>query len=154
MQLTPEIKVALENIQFIERYQNLSMKYNFDEEFLYDNHEVLRIFNELGYHARFDKRENFFQIAEEGSPYQFKFNISLKYSLLEFIWVVRKDGKLLTGSPWDILKRLLDGTDENVRAPVFRNYNDLKEILKEAFSMYEDFKRELLSVYRNEKRNA
>jgi hypothetical protein len=48
----------------------------------------------------------------------------------------------------------LDGSDENVRAPVFRNYIELKEILKEEFSMYKDFKQELLSVYRNETGDA
>lgn len=147
MQLPSEIRVALENIDFIDRYKNMSAKYDFDEEFKYDNNEVLRIFNELGCYARYYKRENFFQIVEEVPPCQFKFNISLKYAHLEFIWVVRKDGELLIGDPWDMLKRSLDGTGENVRAAGFRNYDELKEILEEAFLMYEDFKRELLSIY-------
>ncbi|MBA4493719.1 hypothetical protein ACFO25_04915 [Paenactinomyces guangxiensis] len=150
MQLPPEIRMALENIDFINRYKSMSAKYDFDDEFEYDNHEVLDMLNELGYHARFDKRENFFNIVEELPPCKFEFNISLKYSLLEFIWTVWKYGELQIGDPWGILKKLLDGSDESVRLPGFRNYNDLKEILKEAFLMYEDFKRELLSVYSKE----
>ncbi len=50
-----------------------------------------------------------------------------------------------------MLKQLLDGRDdEKVKKPVFRNYGDLKEILKDAFSMYDDFKRELVLVYDNQ----
>ncbi len=147
MQLPSEIRVALENIDFIDRHKNMSAKYDFDDELKYDNNEVLRIFNELGYYARYYKRENFFQIVEEVPPCQFKFNISLKYAHLEFIWVVRKDGELYTGSPWGGLKQSLDGTDEGVRKPGFRNYDELKEILEEAFLMYEDFYRELFFVY-------
>jgi dsDNA-binding SOS-regulon protein len=51
-----------------------------------------------------------------------------------------------------VLKYLLDGKDyeeDRIRKPVFRNYDDLREILKEAFIMYEDFKREVLSIYSN-----
>ena len=77
MQLAPQIRAALEKIDFINRYKNMSAKYDFDEEFDYDN--------ELGYPARNDKRENFFQIVEEYPPFQFKFNISLSYALLDFI---------------------------------------------------------------------
>lgn len=152
MQLSPEIKDALENIDFINRYKNLSMKYDcdLDESFEdYDNKEVLRIFAELGYHARYDERENFFQIVDEIPSFQFRFNIRLRYGLLEFIWAVWKDGELLIGDPWGMLKRLL-GTDESIRLPQFCNYDELKEVLEEAFGMYEDFKREVLTVYSKE----
>ncbi|SEN04864.1 hypothetical protein [Lihuaxuella thermophila] len=153
MHLPPETKAALEKIDFIHRYKSLSAKYycDLDESFMnVDNHEVLRIFKELGYHARFDKRENFFHIVEESPPCKFEFNISLKHGFLEFIWGTWKDGELLIGDPWGMLKNLLDGRDESVRLPGFRNYHELKEILEEAFLMYEDFKRELLSVCRKE----
>jgi hypothetical protein len=148
MQLPPEIRAALEKIDFINRYKSLAARYKFksDERFKnYDNNEVSKIFAELGYPARYDKRENFFQIVEEYPSFQFGFHIYLKYALLELIWVVRKDGELLIGDPWDWLKQLLDGTDERFRAAGFRNY-DLREILKEAFEMYEDFKRVLLET--------
>lgn len=156
MQLKPEIKVALERIQFIDRYKNLSKNYSFDfkEKFRdYDNIEVLNILNELGYKATFNKKENFFKIVEKLPSYKFQFNISLKHSVLEFIWAVWKDEELRTGSPWDTLKELLDGTDDSVRSPVFRNYEDLRGIMKESLLMYEDFKQELLSIYGVESEN-
>ena len=36
--------------------------------------------------------------------------------------------------------------DENVKKPKFRNYQELEEILTEAFAIYEDFKTEVLKV--------
>lgn len=149
MQIQPDIKMALERIQFIDRYIELSRAYPFDfKEKLrnYDNGEVLRILNELGYDATFNKKEKFFKIVEKISFYKFQFNISLNHSVVEFIWAVWKNGELKTGSPWDVMKHLLDGADESVRSPVFRHYEDLKGIMKTSLQMFEDFKQELLSI--------
>ncbi|MEO3946596.1 hypothetical protein [Gorillibacterium sp. CAU 1737] len=150
MQLKPEIRAALESIQFIDRYKALSRNYSFDgrEKFRdYDNHQVLHILDELGYKATFNKKEKFFKIVEKLPSYQFQFTISLSHSVIEFIWAVWKDGELKTGSPWDTLKELVDGTEDLVSSPVFRHYEDLKGILTESLRMYQDFKQELLSIY-------
>jgi len=149
MELKNEIRVALENIFFIDKYKKLSMKYDFDssERFrVSDNQEVLNIFNDLGYKAIFSKKETFFKVVDNMEPYKFQFNVSLKAGHTELIWAVWKNGELQTGLPWVMFKRLLDGTDENLKYPVFRNYNDLKQILQEALDMFENFKRELLSI--------
>jgi hypothetical protein len=148
MELKPDIKIALENIDFIERYKNLSMKYAFDtnECFAsYENSEVLNIFSELGYKVTFNKSENFFKVIEKTPLFKFQFNISLKYGLVELIWAVWKDKTYYGGNAWVMMKRLLEGNDENLKDPRFRNYEDLKEILTEAFAIYEDFKREFLA---------
>jgi hypothetical protein len=154
MQLRPEIRTALERIDFGSRCKNLSEKYWFasNEGFgKYDNKEAINVFKELGYKAVHIKKENFFRITEGIDDYKFEFNISLKYGGTEFIWAVWKGKELQTGSPWGVLKKLLESNDERVRSPIFRNYHDLKEILQEALLMYEDFKRELLSIYNCEK---
>ena len=153
MELHPLIKNTLEQIDFIKRYQDISTKIicSSDERFrTYDNNEVLVIFKELGYKAEFNKKENFFKVVDELPPFRFQFNISLKAGHTELIWGVRENSVILTcGGPWMMIKRLLDGTDENLKYPIFRNYDDLKEILKEVFVMYEDFKRVLLVFYEN-----
>ena len=64
--------------------------------------------------------------------------MSFRYGRIEFIWAVWEDDTLLTGSPWSVLKRLLDG--EKVKPANFRNYEDLKNILEDSFKLYEDFK--------------
>ena len=40
--------------------------------------------------------------------------------------------------------------DENIKKAKFRNYQELEEILTEAFAIYEDFKTEVLKVDWNE----
>ncbi|WP_427182403.1 hypothetical protein [Paenibacillus sp. TC-CSREp1] len=153
MQLKQEIKITLEKVHFIDRYINLSKNYAFDfKEKLseVDNSTVLGIFDELGYKVTFNKKEKFFKLVESVDGYKFQFNISLNHSVLEFIWAVWREEELQLGSPWDVLKELLDGSEESVRSPVFRNYAELKEILSEALHMYEEFKRELILIYNNE----
>ncbi|MDT3427710.1 hypothetical protein J2Z22_003286 [Paenibacillus forsythiae] len=153
-QLKPEVRTTLENINFIDNYRELSEKYSFnpDDSFeSYEISEVLNLFTELGYKASFDKKEKFFKIVDEIDSYKFQFNTSLRYGLVEFIWAVWKNNELQTGLPWGMLKQLLDGNDDDkIKKPVFRNYTDLKEILKDAFSMYDDFKRELVLVYESQ----
>ncbi|AEV68233.1 hypothetical protein [Acetivibrio clariflavus] len=149
MELKPDIKIALERINFVERYKRLSTKYAFDSTECfksYDNTEVLNIFSELGYKATFDKRENFFKVVKKTPPFKFQFNISLKYGLVELIWAVWKNEIYYGCGVWVMMKRLLEEDEENLKDPRFRNYEDLKEILTEAFAIYEDFKREFLAI--------
>ncbi|HEX9059203.1 MAG TPA: hypothetical protein VF941_03395 [Clostridia bacterium] len=148
MQLKQATKTALEKINFIERYKALSNKYAFDlkEAFeRYDINEVLNIIDGLRYKASYNKSENFFKIVEKTHKFKFQFNISLKYGLVELIWAIWRGKEYFDGSSWVMLKRLLDGTDENLRDPRFRNYVELKEILEIALSIYEDFKHEFLA---------
>lgn len=154
MELKPDVKAALGRIDFIERYKRLSQKYAFDskEKFTdYDNDEIIKVFSELGYKATYNKSENFFKIIEKTPIFKFQFNISLKYGLVELIWAVWKDKAYYGGNSWVLMKRLLEGSDENMRDPRFRNYTDLKEILSEAFSIYKDFKREFLAIHSDNK---
>lgn len=60
--------------------------------------------------------------------------------------------QLITGSVFGRLYRGIkyaEGVDleKNIRDPKFRNYEDLEVILKEAFSIYSDFKKEVLKIY-------
>ncbi len=149
MSLEPKLKDALEKINFISRFKELSQKYSFDlkQSFeRYDYNECINIIKGFGYTSTFDRRENFFKIIEETPFYKFQFNIVLKYGATEFIWAIWKDKELVGGNNWGVLKTQLDGNhDDKVRLPIFRNYIDLEEILAEAFAIYEDFKREFLA---------
>jgi hypothetical protein len=75
----------------------------------------------------------------------------LKYGIVELIIgaVNTENDEFIIGGVFDGLYRNIkyaEGIvlDKNIRKPHFRNYDDLREILKEAFSIYEDFKKELL----------
>ena len=141
MELNQKIKSALINIEFSKRYSELVSEFSFNyDEVLeqYENNIILDILNDFGYTAKYDKREDFFYVKEKIDIYTFQFNMSFRYGRIEFIWAVWEDDTLLTGSPWSVLKRLLDG--ERVKPATFRNYEDLKNILEDSFKLYEDFK--------------
>lgn len=144
--LDTNTKKVLNNINFTERYKNLSEKYQFDykDSFeSYDYNQVLKILSELGYAFKFDKKEKFFRLIETVAEDKFQFSISLKYGAMEFIWSAWKNTDLLVGGTWGIIKEQLNAQDnEKFKKPIFRNYYELKEILAEGLHIYEDFKRE------------
>ncbi|WP_051506964.1 hypothetical protein [Saccharibacillus sacchari] len=153
MELKPEVKKSLEKIDFISRYKKLYMKYSFSsaERFKsYDNSLVMDLFGELGYKVSFNKKENFFKFIEQKHSYKFQVNISLKAGHTEIIWALWRNEALQIGIPWILLKTLMGDSDQNIKYPIFRNYEDLKMILKESFLMYEDFKEEILLIYEHQ----
>ncbi|MCU5379015.1 hypothetical protein OCA08_17945 [Bacillus cereus] len=146
-----EIKEVLEKIDFVERYKSLSEKFpdrtNTFEN--YENEKVIVVFESLGYKARFMKKENFLIVGEVKNKdfYTFRFNISLKYGLVEFIWSARYNGEVRVRNSWDMFIKVLSNGSDRLPAVCFHSYDELKEIMKIAFEMYEDFKRELIPIY-------
>ena len=143
--MEPNIQQVFMNIDFINRYRSLSERYQFDyKDSLerYDYNLVLEMLSGLGYSFRFDKKEKFFRWIETVSEDKFQFTISLKYGALEFIWSAWKSEELLIGDTWGMIKEQLDPQEnDKIKKPIFRNYDELKEILAEALRIYEDFKR-------------
>ncbi|WP_040949619.1 hypothetical protein [Gorillibacterium massiliense] len=148
--LEPNVKEVFKNIDFIKRYKGLSEKYQFDYKDSFENYDanlVLGILNQLGYSFRFDKKEKFFRLIEIVSEDKFQFTISLKYGALEFIWSAWKNTNLLIGGTWGIIKEQLDAQEnDKIKKPIFRNYNELREILAEALLIYGDFKHEFKAL--------
>ncbi|MBC1492632.1 hypothetical protein [Listeria booriae] len=147
IELKPEIKNALLGMNFVEQYEKLSREYSAERigsnnRLIYcDMDEVIEIIEALGYAVSFDKQEKFFKIVEDvRRDMNFGFNISLDSGMVDFVWIVKRDGELRLGSPWSIYSRLLVDTEYRIKKPVFSNYEDLEKILKEAFKMYEEFK--------------
>ncbi|HDR3651180.1 TPA: hypothetical protein QCO08_003493 [Bacillus anthracis] len=149
--LQPEIQSSLAKIDFIQRYKALSKQFPDRENTFenYENEKAIEIFESLGYKARFMKKENFFIVGEVKNKdfYTFRFNISLKYGLVEFIWSARYNGEVRVGNSWDMFVKVLSNGSERLPAVCFHSYDELKEIMKIAFEMYEDFKRELIPIY-------
>ncbi len=149
--LQPEIQASLAKIDFIKRYKALSEKFSDRENTFenYENEKAIEVFESLGYKARYNKKEDFFIVGEvkNKDSYAFRFNISLKYGVTELIWEACHNGEVRAGDPWDIFIRLLSNDTEKVPVLYFHSYDELKEIMKIAFEMYEDFKRELIPIY-------
>ncbi|BCA33717.1 hypothetical protein CN520_21470 [Bacillus cereus] len=146
-----EIKEVLEKINFVERYKALSEKFSNSENTFenYENEKVFEVFETLGYKARYNKKADFFIVGEvkNKDSYAFRFNISLKYGVAELIWEAWHNDEVRVGDPWDVFIRLLSNDMGKVPMLYFHSYDELKEIMKIAFEMYEDFKRELIPIY-------
>ena len=147
-----------EKINLYERHSNISNQYRFEETFEnYSNDEVIKIVKELGYTAKYRKKENFFQIIETTNKLKFYFHFSLKYGLVEIImyWeCINNKDKWGGGTFAGICKKIEIAKNEEkegyIKKARFRNYEDLKNILREYFLIYEDLKTEVLKVDWNE----
>jgi len=151
MKLNPEIEEALVKIDFVKRYEELSGLYSDKRtpdskrlEYV-DGEEVMDIIHNLGYTPCFDKREKFFYIKKEKiGDFIFGVNIKLQYGAAELVWVVRKTGEVLLGSPWSTYSKRMINHEYKIKDPVFSSYEDLEEIFQITFQMYEDFKKALI----------
>ena len=148
--LNPKVKDALIKIDFITRYEKLSSYFNADRTptedrlFHVDGEEVMEMIRNLGYSPQFDTKEKFYKIEEEKiGEYVFGVHIILWQGIVDLVWVVKENGILLLGAPWGTYSRRLIDVNYRIKKPVIEAYEDLEDILKITFGMYEDFKNAL-----------
>ena len=154
MELSKKELEIFEKINLYKRHHTLSVQNNYESTFEnYSNEKVIEIVKELGYTAKYRKKENFFQIIETTNKLKFYFHFSLKYGLVEIIiyweYINNKD-KWGGGTFAGICKKIEIAKNEEkegyIKDARFRNYEDLKNILREYFLIYEDLKTEVLKV--------
>ena len=157
MELSKKELEIFEKINLYDRYRDINNLYRFEETFEnYSNDEVIKIVKELGYTAKYRKKENFFQIIETINEMRFYFHFSLKYGLVEIIMGMMDKNKknIIGGLVPNICKKIEIVKNEEKKGDIkkarFRNYKDLKNILREYFLIYEDLKTEVLKVDWNE----
>ena len=154
MELSKKELEIFEKINLYERHSNISNQYRFEETFEnYSNEKIIEIVKELGYSAKYKKKENFFQIIETINEMKFYFHFSLKYGLVEVImyWECINNKDIWGGGTFaGICKKIEIAKNEEkegyIKKARFRNYEDLKNILREYFLIYEDLKTEVLKV--------
>lgn len=151
-ELNPKIKGALIKMNFIKRYEDLSNKFNAQktppsERLVYiDGEEVMEMIHDLGYSPLFDAKEKFYKIQEEQvGIFNFGVHIILQGGLVDLVWIVKNNSELLLGAPWSAYSRRLVDVNYRIKKPAFGTYEDLEDILKITFEMYEDFKHILLN---------
>lgn len=154
MELNDKIKNALIKIDFVKRYEELSNIYSDEktsknERLIYiDGEEIMEMIQNLGYSPLFDKKEKFYKIQEEKIlDYSFGFHIILVNGMVDLVWVVRKDGELLLGAPWSVYSRRLIDVNYRIKKPIIGNYEDIEDIFKVIFKMFEDFKKAIVEDY-------
>ena len=153
MELSKKELEIFEKINLYERYSYISNQYRFEDKLKdYSNDEAIKTVEELGYSAKYRKKEKFFQIIETINEMKFYFHFSLEYGMVEIIMgMMNKNKKHIIGGAFSWLCKKIKVTKneeikDNVKYARFRNYEDLKNILREYFLIYEDFKTEVLKV--------
>lgn len=149
--LNSRVQEALENIDFIQRYQNLSDTYNdtktpTNERLRYiDGEIIMDSINKLGYDVEFEPKEKFFKIHEiNQGDYTFGCHIILYNGMVDLVWIVKEKDNLLLGLPLSEYSRLIINPQYRIKKPVFGTYEDLDGILRANFEMFESFKRALI----------
>ena len=154
MELSKKELEIFEKINLYERHSNISNQYRYEDKLKdYSNDKTIEIVKELGYTAKYRKKENFFQIIETTNKLKFYFHFSLKYGLVEVImyWECINDKDKWGGGTFaGICKKIEIAKNEEkegyIKDARCRNYEDLKNILREYFLIYEDLKTEVLKV--------
>lgn len=154
IELNSKIKDALIKLDFVKRYEELSNKFSTERtpssnRLVYiDGEEVMETIQDLGYSPLFDAKEKFYKIKEEQmGEYTFGVHVILQGGMVDLVWVVRENEELLLGAPWGTYSRRLIDSSYRIKKPIIGTYEDLEEILKISFKMYEDFKRILTGNY-------
>lgn len=158
MELSKKELEIFEKINLYERHKNLSNQYRYEDKLKnYSNDKTIEIVKELGYSAKYRKKEKFFQIIETINEMKFYFHFSLEYGMVEIImyWeCINNKDKWGGGTFAGICKKIEIAKNEEkegyIKDARFRNYEDLKNILREYFLIYEDLKTEVLKVDWNE----
>lgn len=147
--------MILNKINFAGRFEDLSRQHpirpDLDLLMILDFDLTKEILESFGYKIRYFRGERFFQATEKRDGYEFKFNIALEYGQVELIWAVFRDKKLVRplSRIWMGLYELLMNVpwEQVPRYPFFGDYDELEAVLRESFSLWEDFKREFLAEY-------
>ena len=154
MELSKKDLEIYEKINLYKRHYTLSVQNNYENTFEnYSNEKVIEIVKELGYSAKYKKKENFFQIIETINEMRFYFHFSLEYGMVEVIifWENENNKDLSGGGLLSVVCKLIEIAKNEekegyIKKARFRNYEDLKNILREYFLIYEDLKTEVLKV--------
>ena len=151
MSIDIRLKRILQKINFEKRYLEIRNKYS-DFENSIDSKSISDIdllLNQMEVKFKYSKKECFFKIEDKSNLITIGFNIIPYTGALQFVWSVKQNEQMLELSwgIWEsILEEMLNKSFEIRPRPYYSNYQELKEILTEAFAIYEDFKTEVLKV--------
>ena len=145
------LKKVLQKINFEKRYLEICTKHSDRENNIKDKSlkEIGELLNNINVSFSFSKKECFFKIKEKIVAYDFQFNIIPYTGALQFVWDIKvnKIRLKLGWGMWENIVEEIESIDFEIKPrPYYSNYEELEEILREAFAIYEDFKTEVLKV--------
>ncbi|MCL6296565.1 hypothetical protein [Jejuia spongiicola] len=150
-----KLKKIFENIDFVNRYQSICEKYNdFDNRMRDSTKQIQKeVLDSFNYKYKYVSNGSFYQIKEENNEISFSLHMVIKGGVIETLFFLDVDGKTIEPQgridffPEDLgipFERLKCGA-----LPKYGSEEELKEILKEIFSIYEDLKKEFVKQLEN-----
>lgn len=145
--LPEKVELILQRIDFINRFQLISEGYgNVDDNFVFTTEEIKRIAIDIGYNLRYSRGKDFYY-TEKIDQLEFTLGFMIRYNSFDFGMTAKKPG-FICGGPWHFLVDLLSNNTVKFNRIMFRNYDEVRDILKKVFLIYEDFKNEMLVSYK------
>lgn len=138
---------ALKKIEFSERYSRLYSKYSEVTAFeTVTSDEVNQVLNGMQLDLPYSKKEKFFKLREDTADYTFQLNIAVPYGMVELIFFaeLKKEKKKMGGPFGRLLKMVEPKVKRSLKIP-FSNLEELRHILKEGLSIFEDLKFEIIN---------
>lgn len=145
--LPEEVVEKFNSINLLERFKVISETFQTDAPLEnYSKDSVVQLFEHLDFDFKYDKKGAFFGTKSIESGYDFRFNLVLKYGIVEIIMWAKN---IETGEQYGgVFSRLMksiqkcNGVIEIVKIgyPRFSSYDELEEIVGELMLIYEDFK--------------
>ena len=155
MSIDIRLKRILQKINFEKRYLEICNKYS-DFENSIDSKSISDIdllLNQMEVKFKYSKKECFFKIEDKSNLITIGFNIIPYTGALQFVWDIKvnKIRLKLGWGMWENIVEEIESIDFEIKPrPYYSNYEELEEILREAFAIYEDLKTEVLKVDWNE----
>ena len=145
-----DLSPILNKISFIDRYKEICEKYNdFDCRMRDVDLDMVNVLlNHFGYDYTYFSKEHFYKIINEESEYTFTLQLILKDGIVEPLLNIKfQDKYFYPNGRFDFIpeKMNMEFDREKFNLPKYSSKAELKEILKQIFSIFEDIKTTLLS---------
>jgi len=145
-----ELKPILEKIDFANRYRKICDSHlEFDNRLSGNKNSVYKkVLDTFKYEYKFFSNGSFYQIKEAiNERFIFQFHLVLKDGQIEPLLYIKIDNQNIDNmGRLDFIPQKLNIPFERkeFNLPLYSDEEELKEILKSLFSIYEDFKTEVL----------
>lgn len=153
-----EIKEIIENfyhslkkIDFVQRYKKISETYNDFENRLskMDKSKIKSIFLGIGYKVQLSSPGQYYLVEDNISDYNFTIMFQISGGIVTgyiFISYLESKVEIKHSNLGFIYRYLVGNPDAVITTPVFKDYDELGNILIKEMEIFQDFKKEFLSL--------
>lgn len=146
------------SIDFINKYKNLFLKFNFDLDSIMsrmNKKENLNVMKELGYDFTIFTPGQHYNYEEQFGDNKLILSCQISKGMV-FPYLFIYVNNIKVDLPYraklgSVYRDILNSPQEPLNALCFRNLEDLKNIMRDVIDIYEDFKEEFLSRMKKEK---